>query len=173
MISTKMESALNEQVNAELYSSYLYLAMSAYFVRKNLPGFAHWMFVQTQEEAAHAMMFFNYINERGGIANLKAIAQPELDWESPIHVFEAVLAHEQMVTGLINNLVDVAIQEKDHASNNKLQWFVAEQVEEEANAGEILEQLKIVEGKGQGLLLLDRELKMRVFVNPLAPGAAV
>ena len=173
MFTKKMESALNEQVNAELYSSYLYLAMSAYFVRKNLPGFAHWMFVQTQEEAAHAMMFFNFINERGGNAELKAIAQPNLDWEDPIKVFETVLAHEQMVTGLINNLVDVAIQEKDHATNNKLQWFVAEQVEEESNATEILEQLRIVEGKGQGLLLLDRELKARVFVNPLAPGAAV
>jgi ferritin len=173
MLTKKMEKALNDQVNAELFSSYLYLAMSAYFVRKNLPGFAHWMYVQTQEEAAHAMLFFNYINERGGNAELKAIAKPELEWKDPIQVFEAVLKHEQMVSGLINNLVDVAITEKDHATNNKLQWFVAEQVEEEANASEILEQLKIVEGKGQGLLLLDRELKARVFVNPLTPGAAV
>lgn len=173
MLTKKMEKALNDQVNAELFSSYLYLAMSAWFVRKNLPGFAHWMYVQTQEEAAHAMLFFNYINERGGNAELKAIAKPELDWNDPIKVFEAVLKHEQMVTGLINNLVDVAITEKDHATNNKLQWFVAEQVEEEANATEILEQLKIVEGKGQGLLLLDRELKTRVFVNPLTPGATV
>ena len=173
MITTKMEEALNEQVNAELYSSYLYLSMSAYFVRKNLPGFAHWMFIQTQEEAAHAMLFFNYVNERGGTTTLKAIAQPDLDWESPIHVFEAVLDHEQMVTGLINNLVDVAIQERDHTTNNRMQWFLKEQVEEESNATGILEQLKIVEGKGQGLLLLDRELQMRVFVNPLLPGGAV
>jgi ferritin len=170
MFSKKMEKALNEQINAEFFSSYLYLSMSAYFVRKNLPGFAHWMYIQTQEEAAHAMLFFNFVNERGGIAELKAIAKPDLDWKDPIKVFEAVLAHEQKVTGLINNLVDIAIQEKDHATNNKLQWFVAEQVEEEANATEILEQLKIVEGKGQGLLLLDRELKTRVFVNPLTPG---
>lgn len=170
MLSKKMEKALNEQINAEFFSSYLYLSMSAYFVRKNLPGFAHWMYIQTQEEAAHAMLFFNFVNERGGNAELKAIDKPDLDWKDPIKVFEAVLAHEQKVTGLINNLVDVAISEKDHATNNKLQWFVAEQVEEEANATEILEQLKIVEGKGQGLLLLDRELKTRVFVNPLTPG---
>jgi ferritin len=173
MFTKKMESALNDQVNAELFSSYLYLSMSAWFIRKNLPGFAHWMYIQTQEEAAHAMLFFNYINERGGKAELKAIAQPEIEWDDPIKVFEAVLAHEQKVTGLIYNLVDIAIQEKDHATNNKLQWFVAEQVEEEANATEILEQLRIVEGKGQGLLLLDRELKARVFNNPLTPGAAV
>lgn len=169
MLSKKMEKALNDQINAEFFSSYLYLSMSAYFVRKNLPGFAHWMYIQTQEEAAHAMLFFNFVNERGGTAELKAIAKPDMDWNDPIKVFEAVLAHEQKVTKLINNLVDIAIQEKDHATNNKLQWFVAEQVEEEANATEILEQLKIVEGKGQGLLLLDRELKTRVFVNPLTP----
>ena len=171
MFTKKMESALNDQVNAELFSSYLYLSMSAWFIRKNLPGFAHWLYIQTQEEAAHAMLFFNHINERGGKAELKAIAQPEIEWDDPIKVFEAVLAHEQKVTGIIYNLVDIAIQEKDHATNNKLQWFVAEQVEEEANANEILEQLRIVEGKGQGLLLLDRELKARVFNNPLSPGA--
>ena len=171
MFTKKMESALNDQVNAELFSSYLYLSMSAWFIRKNLPGFAHWLYIQTQEEAAHAMLFFNHINERGGKAELKAIAQPEIEWDDPIKVFEAVLAHEQKVNGLIYNLVDIAIQEKDHATNNKLQWFVAEQVEEEANANEILEQLRIVEGKGQGLLLLDRELKARVFNNPLSPGA--
>jgi ferritin len=116
-------------------------------------------------------MLFNFINERGGTAELKAIAKPEPVWKDTIEVFEAVLKHEQKVTGLINNLVDIAIQEKDHASNQKLQWFVAEQVEEEANATEILEQLKIIEGKGQGLLLMDRELKAKVFVNPMTAGA--
>jgi ferritin len=166
-----MEKALNDQVNAELFSSYLYLAMSAWFVRKNLPGFAHWMYIQTQEEATHGLMLFNFINERGGTAELKAITKPEPVWKDPIEVFEAVLKHEQKVTGLINNLVDIAIQEKDHATNNKLQWFVSEQVEEEANATEILEQLKIIAGKGQGLLLMDRELKARVFVNPMTAGA--
>lgn len=167
MMTKKMEKALNEQINAEFFSSYLYLSMSAYFNRKNLPGFAHWMEIQTQEEAAHAMMFFNYLNERGGKVELLPIARPDLDWKDSVKVFEAVLAHEQKVTKLINNLLDIAIQEKDHATANKLQWFIAEQVEEEAAASEILEQLKMVEGKGHGLLLLDRELKTRVFVNPL------
>lgn len=172
MLSKKMEKALNDQVNAEFFSSYLYLSMSAYFTRKNLPGFAHWMDIQAREENAHGMMFFNFINERGGVVELKAIDKPAVEWKDPIKVFEEVLKHEQKVTSLINNLVNIAIQEKDHATNNKLQWFVAEQVEEEANATEILEQLKIVEGKGQGLLLLDRELKTRVFVDPLANPAA-
>lgn len=162
-----MEKALNDQINAELFSSYLYLAMSSYFVRKNLSGFANWMYIQTQEEAAHAMILFNYVLERGGKVELKAIEKPEQDWKDPIKVFETVLVHEQKVTKLINNLVDIAISEKDHATSNKLQWFVSEQVEEEASVSEILEQLKIVEGKGQGLLLIDRELKSRTFVNPM------
>lgn len=169
MFTKKMEKALNDQINAELFSSYLYLSMAAYFTRKNLPGFAHWMNIQTQEENAHGMIFFNFVNERGGTVELQAIEKPAYDWKDPIEVFEEVLKHEQKVTSLINNLVNIAIEEKDHATNNKLQWFIAEQVEEEANATEILEQLKIVEGKGQGLLLLDRELKTRVFVNPITP----
>ncbi len=168
MLNKKMEKALNEQINAEMFSSYLYLSMAAYFERINLPGFANWLRVQVQEENAHAMIFFNYVNERGGKVELQAIAKPANDWKDPIKVFEEVLKHEQKVTSLINNLVNIAVQEKDHATNNKLQWFVSEQVEEEANATAILEQLKIVEGKGQGLLLLDRELKTRVFVDPLA-----
>jgi len=162
-----MEKALNDQINAEMFSSYLYLSMAAYFERMNLTGFANWMRVQEKEENAHGMIFFNYINERGGAVELQAIEKPAFDWKNPIKVFEEVLKHEQKITALINNLVNLAIQEKDHATNNKLQWFVAEQVEEEANASAILEQLKLVEGKGQGLLLLDRELKTRVFVDPL------
>lgn len=167
MISKKMEKALNDQINAEFFSSYLYLSMSAYFTRHNLSGFANWMYIQAQEEAAHAMIFFNFLNERGGRVELKTIEKPDTEWKDAVKVFEAVQVHEQKVTGLINKLVDIAIQEKDHATNNKLQWFVAEQVEEEASVGEILEQLKMVEGKGHGILLLDRELKSRVFVNPL------
>lgn len=167
MLSKKMEKAFNDQINAEMFSSYLYLSMSAWFTNANLPGFAHWMTIQVQEENAHAMMMFNFVNERGGKISLKAIAQPEANWKDSIKVFEATLNHEQKVTKLINELLDVALQEKDHASANFLQWFVSEQVEEEANGTEILEQLKIVEGKGHGLLLLDRELKTRVFVNPL------
>lgn len=167
MLTQKIEVELNAQINAELFSAYLYLSMSAYFKNSNLDGFANWMQIQAQEETAHAMMFFNYVLERGGKVELKQIGKPETIWANSIAVFETTLAHEQKVTGLINNLIDVAHEEKDHATINFLQWFVAEQVEEEANAGGILEQLKIVEGKGHGLLLLDRELKTRVFVNPI------
>lgn len=162
-----MEKAFNDQINAELFSSYLYLSMSSYLTDANLKGFAHWMSIQVQEENAHAMMMFNFVHDRGGKVTLNAIEQPESTWKDTIAIFEATLAHEQKVTGLIHNLMDVAMQEKDHASTNFLQWFVKEQVEEEANATDILQQLKIVEGKGQGLLLLDRELMTRVFVNPL------
>jgi len=167
MLSKKMEKAFNDQINAELFSSYLYLSMSAYFTSANLPGFAHWMSIQVKEENAHAMLMFNFVLERGGKIKLQSIAQPDFEWKNAIKVFESTLTHEQKVTGLINNLLSLAMQEKDHASANFLQWFVSEQVEEEANATEILEQLKIVEGKGHGLLLLDRELKTRVFVDPL------
>lgn len=167
MFTKKMEKALNGQINAEFFSAYLYLSMAAYFERMNLAGFANWMRIQAQEENAHGMIFFNFINERGGKVELTAIDKPAFDWKNPIKVFEEVLKHEQKVTALINNLVNIAILEKDHATNNKLQWFVAEQVEEEASASEILEQLKLVEGKGHGLLLLDREMKTRVFVDPL------
>ena len=166
MLSKKMEKALNEQINAEFFSSYLYLSMAAYFERLNLTGFANWMRVQEKEENAHGMIFFNYVNGRGGKVELLAIEKPASDWKNPIKVFEEVLKHEQKITALINNLVNIAIQEKDHATNNKLQWFIAEQVEEEANSSALLEQLKLVEGNGQGLLLLDRELKTRVFVDP-------
>jgi ferritin len=167
MLSKKMEKAFNDQINAELFSSYLYLSMSASFTSANLPGFAHWMSIQVQEENAHAMMMFNFVMERGGKITLQQIAKPTTKFANAIRIFETTLAHEQKVTGLINNLLSLAMKEKDHASANFLQWFVSEQVEEESNATEILEQLKIVEGKGHGLLLLDRELKMRVFVNPM------
>lgn len=167
MLSKKMEKAFNEQINAEMYSSYLYLAMQAHFASTNLNGFANWMSIQVKEENAHAMMMFNFVLERGGSINLKAIAQPDSTWKDPIKVFEATLKHEQHVTQLIHNLYDIALQEKDHASANFLLWFVKEQVEEESTASDILEQLKMVEGKGHGLLLLDRELKSRVFNDPL------
>jgi ferritin len=167
MISKKMEKAFNDQINAELFSSYLYLSMSAHLSSANLPGFANWMAVQTKEENAHAMMLFNFVLERGGNVKLQPIAQPDTNWKNVIKVFEEVYAHEQKVTKLIHELLDLALKEKDHASANFLQWFVSEQVEEEASASEILEQLKIVEGKGHGLLLLDRELQTRIFNDPL------
>jgi len=168
MITKKMETAINEQINAELYSAYLYLSMSAWCENQNLKGFANWLRVQYQEETAHALKFFDYVLGRGGNVTLKKIETPVAKWKNIIDVFENVLKHEKHITELINNLVQVAIDEKDFATNNMLQWFVNEQVEEEANATEILEQLKLSEGKGAPLFMMDRELKTRVF-TPIAP----
>ncbi len=170
-MNKRMEDALNEQVNAEMFSSYLYLSMSAYFADMNLNGFANWMRVQAQEELAHAMKFFDYINERSVRIELKAIEQPRKEWGSVIEAMEETYKHEQLITSLINNLVNVAIEEKDHATNNFLQWFVSEQVEEEAHANELLSELKMIDGKGPALFMIDRELKNRVFV-PLDQAAA-
>ena len=170
MINKKMEEALNAQVNAELYSAYLYLSMESYFQSLNLNGFANWMRVQTQEEVSHAMKIYDFINERGGRALLKGIDGPPTEWNSPLAVFKAAYAHEQKVTGLINGLVDLAIKEKDHATNSFLQWFVNEQVEEEASADEIVQQLKMMEKAPGGMFMLDRELGQRVFTPPAAEG---
>lgn len=172
MISKKVEETINKQINAELWSAYLYLSMSAYFSSMGLSGFANWMRIQWQEEVAHALKFFDYLNERGGHATLTAIADVPKTWDGPLVAFEEVLKHEYHVTSLINNLMDVAIEEKDHATKSMLQWYVDEQVEEEANAQAIIDNLRLVGGKGDGLLLLDRELKLRVFVDPtLTPKA--
>ncbi|MCL1979652.1 MAG: ferritin [Proteobacteria bacterium] len=171
MLKKKMLKSLNEQINAEMYSSYLYLAMEAYFQSISLKGFAAWMRVQVQEELMHAMKFYGFVNERGGKVALEAIAKPETSWASPLAVFEMVLKHEEHVTGLINDLVDLAISEKDHATNNFLQWFVSEQVEEEASASEIVEKLKLIKGDSSGLFMIDAELGKRVFTMP-APAAA-
>ena len=168
MIKEKMLNALNEQVNAEQYSSLLYLSMSAYFTSIGLPGFANWMYIQFQEEMTHANKFFNYINERGGRAKLKAIEQMPTDFDGVIDVFEKTQKHEQHVTGLINNLIDVAIEERDHACQSFLKWFVDEQVEEEANVEKILQTLKLINGQGNGIFMMDRELGQRVFVDPNA-----
>lgn len=171
MISKKMEDALNEQVNAELYSAYLYLSMESYFKSQNLNGFANWMRIQTQEEVMHATKMYDFINERGGRVLLKAIEGPTTEWDSTLAVFKAVYEHEQKVTGLINNLVDLAIKEKDHATNSFLQWFVNEQVEEEASADEIVQQLKMMENAPGGIFMFDRELGQRVFTPPATEGA--
>jgi len=170
MISKKMEEALNEQVNAELYSAYLYLSMESYFKSLNLSGFANWMRVQTQEEVAHAMKIYDFVNERGGRVILEAIKGPPARWDSPLAVFEAVYAHEQKVTELINDLMNLAIKEKDHATNSFLQWFVNEQVEEESSADEIVQQLKMMEKAPGGMFMLDRELGQRVFSPPATEG---
>jgi ferritin len=168
MLSEKMEQALNKQLNAELYSAYLYLSMAAYFYSLNLNGFANWMTVQNQEETMHAMKFYNYINERGGRINLAQIDSPPTNWNSPLEVFEETSKHEAKVTGLINNLVDLAIAERDHAANAFLQWFVSEQVEEEASANEIIQNLKMAGNDPHALFMLDRELGARVFTPPTA-----
>jgi ferritin len=170
MIKDKIQDALNKQLNAELYSSYLYLSMAAYFESINLKGFANWMRVQAQEELMHAMKFYDFINERGGRVTLTPIDGPPTQWDSPLAVFEHVYQHEQKVTGLINNLVNLTISEADHATNNFLQWFVAEQVEEESSADEVVQKLKIAGDRGGGLFMLNQELGQRVFTPPATTG---
>jgi len=166
MIKEKIREALNQQLNAELYSSYLYLSMAAYFESINLKGFANWMRVQTQEELVHAMKFYDFIIERGGKVVLSSIEGPPTEWASPLAVFEHAYEHEQKVTGLINNLVDLSAAEQDHATSNFLQWFVAEQVEEEASADEVVQKIKLMGDASGGLFMLDRELAQRVFTPP-------
>ncbi|WP_297098648.1 ferritin [uncultured Draconibacterium sp.] len=168
MLKEKVLNALNEQINAEQYSSLLYLSMSAYFNDKGLPGFANWMYVQYQEELTHANKFFNYVVERGGKVELKAIDQMPTTWEGVIDVYEKTLEHEQLVTSLIDKLVDVAVEERDHATQSFLRWFVDEQVEEEANVTEILDTLKLINGQGNGIFMLDREMRNRTFVDTTA-----
>ena len=170
MIDKKMEQAINDQINAEFFSAYLYLSMVAYFEEKNLPGMATWMKAQSQEEVAHAMKFFDYVNERGGRIKLEAIAKPDVEWDSPLAVFEAAYKHEQYVTSRINDLVDIAEEVKDRATFNFLQWYVEEQVEEEASADEIVQKLKRIEDNPSLLFMLDKELGGRVFTPPESEG---
>ena len=166
MLGKKMEKALNAQINAELYSSYLYLSMATHFSAAGLAGCANWMQQQAQEELFHAMKMFAFVNGRGGRVLLDSIGKPPQQWKTTLQVFEDVLAHEQKVTGLINSLVDLAIAEKDHATNNFLQWYVAEQVEEEDNAGNLVNRLKLIGKDPNGLFTLDTELAQRKFVLP-------
>lgn len=161
MISEKMEKAINEQINAELFSAYLYLSMSACFHAAGLDGMAHWMAVQEQEEKAHAMKFFKHIVDRQGRVKLAAIEAPQFEWASPLEAFEAAYKHEQYITGRINNLVKIAAEENDNAAGIMLQWFVTEQVEEEANTSKICDVLKRIGTSGNGLIMLDRQLEKR------------
>jgi len=170
MIDKKMQGAFNEQINAELYSAYLYLSMVAYFESINLPGFANWMRIQTQEEVMHAMKIYDYVNERDGRVILKSIGEPQSEWESPLAAFEAAYQHEQKVTGLINELVNLAIEEKDHAANMFLQWFVNEQVEEESNADAIVQKIRLMADAPGGMYMLDNEMGQRVFTPPVTKG---
>lgn len=171
MLSEKMQKALNDQINAEIWSAYLYLSMSAYFESENLPGFANWMKIQWQEELSHASKFFDYINERGGRVLLQPISAVDSVWKDPLEVIETTFKHEQHVSSLINELVNIAMDERDHATNNMLQWFIAEQVEEEASVEGLVQQLKLINGFGHGILMLDRELGQRTFVDPFQGGA--
>lgn len=168
MLNEKMEKALGGQINAELYSSYLYLSMSAWFASCDLPGFANWMRVQAQEELFHASKFYDYVLSRQGRVILGAVDAPPSAWESPLDSFLATQAHEAKVTGLINNLADIAISEKDHATRVFLDWFVNEQVEEESNAATIAAQIKKAGDSPQALFMLDRELGLRVYTPPAA-----
>ena len=161
MISKKMTDALNEQINKELYSSYLYLAMAAYCQAEGLSGFAKWLGIQSSEERAHAMKLYGYLHDQGARVHLKAIAEPAADFGSPRRVFEETLAHEQFVTASIHGLVELAVKEKDYATQGMLQWFVNEQVEEESTAADIVGRLKMVGGDARGLFMIDRELGVR------------
>ena len=167
MISEKMQSAFCDQINKELFSEYLYLSMKAYFLKHNLLGFATWMDVQVQEEHAHAMGMYDYVIERGGSVTLEAIEKPENNWENPLELFKAVLAHEEFVTSRINALMDVAEQERDRAALIFLNWYLKEQVEEEANVGGVLAQLEMIGDDKSGLFALDKELATRTFVAPV------
>ncbi len=168
MLTTKMEQALIRQVNAEWYSAYLYLAMEAYFKSLNLSGFANWMRCQTQEEMFHGIKIYDHVFERGGRTKLSAIETPPEEWASPLAAFEAALEHEKKITAMINDLVDIAVSEKDHATNNFLQWYVAEQVEEEASVDEVIQNLKLTGEAPGGLFMIDKELAARVFTMPVS-----
>ena len=167
MINEKMEKAFNDQINKELYSEYLYLSMKAYFERLNLKGFVNWFNVQVQEEHAHAMGMFDYVHERGGEVELEAIDKPEIKWESPLACFEQVLSHEEFVTSRINALMDVADEVKDRAALSFLNWYLKEQVEEEANVGDVLATLRLIGDDKKALLMLDKDLSTRIFVQPV------
>ena len=167
MINEKLEKAFNYQINRELYSEYLYLSMQAYFERLNLKGFVNWMTVQIQEDHAHAMGMFNYLNQRGGKVELDTIEKPEIDWSSPLEVFEHILTHEELVTSLINKLMDVAEETKDRAAISFLNWYLKEQVEEEDNVGNVLATLRLIGDDKKALLMLDKDLATRTFVAPV------
>jgi ferritin len=161
MLSKKLEDAINEQINKELYSAYLYLSMSTYCESESLAGFAGWMRAQAQEEVNHAMRLFDHMTARGGRVVLKAIEMPPPVWKSPLEMFEEVLQHERKVTGMIDRLYELALSESDYATQMELQWFITEQVEEEGSAGQIVDRLKRVGDQPMGLLMVDRQLGER------------
>jgi ferritin len=165
-LSPAMIEALNEHLKFEIESMYLYLSMAAYFHDTDYPGFAHWMTIQSQEEWLHAMKFYNYIFERNGRVVLQGIPAPQETWDSPLDAFESVYNHEVLISSRIGKLVDLALQERDHATYNFLQWFVAEQVEEEASALEVVKLLKRVKDSANAMFMLDRQLATRTMPAP-------
>ena len=169
MLNEKMAKALNEQLNFELYSAYIYYSMSAYCQSLDLVGMANWFKVQAQEELFHASKFFDYIGDRGARVKLDPIKAPPVEWDSPLSAFSNAHEHEQEVTRRISDLVEIAQQEKDRPTDSFLQWFVAEQIEEEATVSQIVGQLKIVGTHGPGLFMVDQQLATRIFVPPGAP----
>jgi len=170
MLNQKIQDAINHQINAELYSSYLYVAMAMYFESVDMSGAAKWMNSQAQEELVHADKFMHYVNERGGRVILQAIGKPPVEWKSVLDAFEGALEHERKVSSMINDLVTLARKENDHMSDNFLQWYVAEQVEEEASAGEVVRKLKLIGDSGGGRFMIDNELGQRVFVPAASSG---
>lgn len=172
MLSKKLKDALNSQLNKELYSAYLYLSMSSYAGSIGLKGSANWFLVQYQEEMVHAMKFFTYLNSRGEHTELAAITAPPAEFASLLDMFEQTLTHELFITASLNDLTDLTLGEKDHATHIFMQWFITEQIEEEENDRDIIGKLKLIGDNGQGLLMLDNELAARVFVPPPTTPAA-
>lgn len=172
MLNEKIESAFNDQMMFEMYSANIYMSMAAQFDSMNLKGFANWMKIQYQEEILHMMKLYDFIDERGGHVVISAIEAPPTAWDSPLAAFEHALRHERIVSGRIDELVTLAIEKKDHASANFLQWFVGEQVEEEASVNAVVQQLKLAGEAPGAMFMLDRELGARVFTPPPAEGDA-
>lgn len=170
MLSERIQNAINSQINAELYSSYLYVAMAMYFESVDMSGAAKWMNSQAQEELVHADKFTKYVNERGGRVILDAIDKPPAEWKSVLDAFEVALEHERKVSALINGLVTLAREENDHMTDNFLQWYVAEQVEEEASVGEVVRKMKLIGDSGGGRFMIDNELGQRVFIPAASSG---
>lgn len=169
MLTKNVEGAINDQIAKEFYAAHLYLSMVAYFEEQNLPGFAHWMRMQTDEERAHAMRLFNYLIEAGGRVKLQAIGEPPSEFDGPLAVMEASLEHEQKVTASIRKLYELAEKEKDYATQLHLQWFISEQLEEEKNVGDVIARLKLAGDNKVALMFIDQELGSR---QPEAEGGA-
>lgn len=166
MLSEKLTKAINAQINAELWSAYLYLSMSMHFANKGYSGIANWFAIQFKEEQDHATIFMNYLNARDAKVILEPIAGVDNTWESPLAAFAATLAHEQKVTSLINDLQALAVEEKDYATQNSLQWFISEQIEEEETARGYIDALEKIGDNGYGLYMFDKELAARVYTTP-------